>query len=471
MEVSKEYLQDEKKLFEYYLNSDLFPSPIAPKKYYINKNALELIIRSQCNLQCEYCYIKNYGDELYPEKLSKEETLKNFDLFLDYIYNIRKNYFYEIELYAGDLLYDEIILDLIEIIKKYFIQIKKDAPQLLQYTTNICIPSNLVNIYKNPELGNKLIEIFQDLRQEFNIRINFSWSTDGIYQTSVREKQELTEEYYNTIFEFCKQTNSGFHPMTSALSMSTAIENYDWWLKKIEELNLNPDRVSFQPMMLEVRNSDWTEETIDQYMSLLDHMMEKRLEMCNNSIKELTYHLFIGDGENNTLPNLENYDPLRYPLGKSASYSEQISCSAQNSIMLNCTNLSLCFCHRTCYPQFIPVYFTTDENKEHIIDYIINNIGGYITLKTFKKRNHPVCVKCVWRDQCLGGCLGSQFEFSGEILYPIPSVCKMFDTKFKHLLKLYSDYGVLKEALSLDQISEGVKDLLREKCSYAGIEV
>jgi hypothetical protein len=31
---------------------------------------LELIIRQDCNQKCDYCYITNYGKELYPEHFS-----------------------------------------------------------------------------------------------------------------------------------------------------------------------------------------------------------------------------------------------------------------------------------------------------------------------------------------------------------------------------------------------------------------
>lgn len=40
--------------------------------------SIELIIRPECNQKCQYCYITNHGDELYP----KEERLDKSRFFL-----------------------------------------------------------------------------------------------------------------------------------------------------------------------------------------------------------------------------------------------------------------------------------------------------------------------------------------------------------------------------------------------------
>jgi len=44
--------------------------------------------------------------------------------------------------------------------------------------------------------------------------------------------------------------------------------------------------------MLEVRNDGWTEESINKYLKLLEHMVWKRYEMLNYDIEKFACHLF-----------------------------------------------------------------------------------------------------------------------------------------------------------------------------------
>lgn len=467
-EPTKEYLKDDKILFEHYMNTNLLPSPLPERPYFLNKNGLELIIRPECNLHCEYCYIAQHGKELYPTRIDKETTLKNVDLFLDYIYNIKRNFFYVIELFAGDLFYDEIFFDIMNLFEKYFTALKKKHPEIFQQLTVISIPSNLTFVVEKPQLKERIYQLLEYFREEFNTKISFSWSTDGMYATDVRERKKLNEKYYDTIFEFCIKTNSGYHPMLSAKTMNTAIENYDWWIKRMRDTDPTLD---FQPMLLEVRNDDWTDEAIEQYMKLLTHMMEVRFDLCDNDFNKLAYHFWRGDGENNTLRSLGNYDPLVLSFHSQEAKDEKISCTVQSDIMLNCTNLSLVLCHRTSYPHLTPIYFITDENNEHIIDYEVNNIATYLTCRTIKNTMLPVCVECEWNNVCLHGCLGAQYEAHGEILAPAPSVCKMFKAKFTHLFKLYYKYNILQMGIDKEYLSQELQEEIKAHCCRLGLEL
>ena len=68
--MSTRFEIEEKELLLEYLNHIAFPQfrygatpPVI--------ESIELIIRPECNQKCQYCYITNHGDELYP----KEERL------------------------------------------------------------------------------------------------------------------------------------------------------------------------------------------------------------------------------------------------------------------------------------------------------------------------------------------------------------------------------------------------------------
>ena len=114
------YKEQERELLNLYINNTLLPYPTTSNSdgdYFLNDNGFELIIRPQCNQKCSYCYIANYGKELYPTTLNKQDTLKNIDLILDYVYNIRKNFCYNIALFAGDMFNDEIFVDILDLLE------------------------------------------------------------------------------------------------------------------------------------------------------------------------------------------------------------------------------------------------------------------------------------------------------------------------------------------------------------------
>ena len=74
------FIQEEKELVEFYLESDLFREDHSfdflnntmknPDGIFNTQNHLlegiEIIVRPECNQKCEYCYIGRYGHDLYP---------------------------------------------------------------------------------------------------------------------------------------------------------------------------------------------------------------------------------------------------------------------------------------------------------------------------------------------------------------------------------------------------------------------
>lgn len=442
------FLKEQKDLMTFYMNTDLIPIPENNESIHINRNGIELIVRPDCNQRCEYCYLTQHGKELYPDKVSKEEILHNIDLFLDYYYNERKNYSYLIELFAGDLFFDGLFFDVIKILKKYLIPIHQKHEDLREYMTTLCIPSNLSFVVEKPEYVPLVLEIKEELR-EYNIRLIFSWSSDGLYAVNSREKKELTQEYFEKINDFCEKVGAGVHPMVAPENVHNWIENYEWWLKLLS----TREEHDFQPMMLEVRNNNWTDENIEDYKKLLTHMMEVRYSICDYDNKKLARHLFIGDAQDGTLKRMDNYDPLCLITKEPNNARTHISCSMQKLLHINCTNLSLVICHRLSYPVTTGIYFDVNEDNSKIIDFTPYNPDLYIQVRTMSTKMLPVCSSCEINDYCLKGCLGAQFEDSGEILLPIPSLCHFFKEKNKHLAFLYHKYNlfnIARDELNID---------------------
>ena len=64
------YKEQERDLLKLYLDTALLPYPTNSNSdgdYFLNENGFELIVRPQCNQHCSYCYIANYGKELYQQ--------------------------------------------------------------------------------------------------------------------------------------------------------------------------------------------------------------------------------------------------------------------------------------------------------------------------------------------------------------------------------------------------------------------
>lgn len=465
-------MEDNRRLFEYYLNSRIFTSNFeSGYKYAINRHSLELIIRPQCNQKCEYCYIYNFGDKLYPNKLDKETTLKNIDLILDYIYRKRKNYFFGIELFAGDMFYDGIFFDIFDLFYKYFLEIKENEPDIFNYrSTKFSIPCNMSFVLTHPEYKQKVRELRDKFYEEFNVKIEFSWSTDGLYAVDTREKNSMTQEDYDTIFEFCKEMYTGFHPMVAACNVKNWCQNYDWWREMYKKFEFD-DCGQFQPMMLEVRNDDWTDEAIEDYTKFLEHLMKWRFELCNNSKEELAKHFFgPHGGKDSVLPRFEDYDPLYIPFeNEKGRMDEGISCSMTQRVHFDCSALNLVCCHRLAYRQFVGAHFITNEEGTEIVDFKEHNINFYIAIKNHKAENFPICASCDLNDICIHGCLGAQYESSAEALFPCKTVCKLFHAKYHKVVELYKEYGIIDSAIEQGYIKTDSK-MYTEICKLLGEE-
>lgn len=476
------FKQEEKDFLQYYFDTDAFPLPNKPHLMHINKHAIELIIRPNCNQTCEYCYIYKYGKDLYPKyNISNKEILENFDAFLDFYFIQRKNWSYLIEFFAGDLFYDDLFFDLINILEKYLLKIKADYPYILEeHQTSIVIPCNMSFVVEKPKAVEKFKKIHNYFLEDFNTKIAFSWSTDGIYGTYERERKELKQEYFDKIFDFCFEMNAGYHPMTSASNVHVLKENYDWWLenisKRMKEYGTEIWEADFAPSMLEVRNgSEWTDNDIDVYLDFLKYAMKIRYELCHSSVEMLARHFFgdPNDFPKYKLPRLCNYDhlALNYHDTNDNPMIENIGCNLQSSLHINLVDFSMVPCHRTSYPLFTGCYFIKNNNGK-IIDFKPHNVSGYYTIKTAHAYRMPVCSICDYNPVCVKGCLGAQFEETGEILMPIPSICNLYKRKADYLIKLYNDYGIIEKAFELKLIqNEKQKEWLIKKSKELGYEL
>ena len=399
-------------------------------------------------------------------KLFQNNKTLNAGRLLTY-FDDNKILFTNIQLFAGDLFFKDLIFfDIIERLYNYYEKIYQQ--EKLFFNNNyisIMTPTNFSFVNNDnilPEIlkwKNKFLNI--------NIYLNFSASIDGKVLTSNRENKKIEEidEYYDKIFKAIKILDAGVHPMISSIGIEKWIENYKWFIDQYEKYNLVIPYYDNMPMLLEVRNNDWDDKSIQHYLNFLNYLINERLKMCNNSIKELAYHLFCGDGKYNTLKETVNYDILKIHY-KENSY-DNYNCSLSDNLTITLNNLKIVPCHRLTYPQLAGGQFIKENDKITHITAI--NPSGYIGLHTNSPQVHSKCLECPIHHLCIKGCYGSQFEEHGDPLILNNTVCKLYVEKFKFLLKKYYDLGVLKEFFNNNYGSQQLKLEIINLCNIFNI--
>lgn len=457
--MRQDFYNDEKEILECYLEHDiLHPSwsfaflnenSGGADFNVVNSGGIELIVRPECNQKCEYCYIARYGKDLYPpeERLNKEQILHNIQMILDYFFDEKKLYIYHWELFAGDLFYDNIFFDILDIFYEKFTKYHKLYPQAFVNNRGLILTPCNFSFIDDDEKTQRLKDYIYKFDVNLNVEVGMSISTDGKYGVPTRENRNLPDDHFDKLFKWTLEyPRNGFHPMISASNVDNAIDNYKWW-KEMYNKYYGADRSKLPdilPYWLEARNDEWTADKIKAFEDLLEYMVKDRLEMCNNNIDELAYHLFNGDGANGTLPGLVNLDLISIAGNLDKDLLQKIGCSLSGLTIINISNMTFVPCHRTTYKQFRGAKFQIKDDK--IVDIIPENICTYINIKTHANNVHPRCNVCIYNTMCHKGCLGAQFEASGEIFLPCRSVCELEKHIIRKLVSLYKDMGVLESA-------------------------
>lgn len=451
---NEKFKEEEKALFETFLNKDFFKPEynFYAEKPQPCKKGIELIVRPECNQSCSYCYIAQRGLELYPlkERVDKKIILNNLESVLNYFLLEKNVWVYRWELFSGDLFFDDFIFDVLDIFYKIF-QIVDERHRAITCSRHfyIVIPLNFSFIENERQK-----ELFLEYTHKFfkiNVDIGPSCSTDGKMVSEDREGKKLDDSYFRNICEYLsKFPGAHIHSMISARNVFHWKENYFWWKDIIKDYP-KLFQWGFQPYMLEVRNDDWDSKSIIAYIDFLDTLINDRFEMCNYDIDSLTDYILTGaSGSIKTV----FYDPMNLSINGSFN-REFFSCSFEDLLHITLNNLAIVPCHRLSYYQFRAGNFILNEDN-YISDFQPINPGTYLALKFTKNSKAPKCSDCKYRKLCNRGCMGAQYESTGELLAPIPSVCNLKQAKINFLLKKYKELGVFDSAVRRNSISAEV---------------
>lgn len=267
--------------------------------------------------------------------------------------------------------------------------------------------------------------------KELNCRFAVSASVDGLIldkefrsfkDESLNSKRDKV--FYEKVINFIKKYPGGFHPMVSAKSAKYWKENLKWWMDILGDYN--------RIMTLEVRNDDWENKDIQEYLDFLNFKIDNNIEFLGRDI-------FINDILLNKNPKYNCY----YPERLSFKNLKTPSCTISKLLCIRLGDLAIAPCHRLSYDEYLYGHFLVENNK--IIGIKSKNVvlANKILLGNFK---HTVeCGTCPFADMCVKGCLGAQYEINQDPFITCKSVCELYKAKICFLIYKYEKLNILSE--------------------------
>ena len=418
--------EETNKVFKNFLNRyffDYFQFGRTTDKNNPMQSHIELFIRGYCPSNCEYCYLMKQGKKLYPLEIQSDENLlKNLKIFLNYYSEQRWSA--NFELFSGRMFDTDLGCNVLKTIYEHFSKPTPCKPKV------IMIPDDMQFLLSKERTLE--IESWIEKFAAAGMKILFSASVDGKIIDHHRFG-ERSDEFYDTLRNFMNKYGYGLHPMVAPQNIHQWIENWDWLVSWDEKLATGA-------MTLEVRNDEWTVERLCNYILYLNHIANYRIKYYTNDSGEFDLEAFIYHCLSSSDIKYKNIvqggDCLKLPSPNGNDGEGGLTCSVQHGFCVRLGDLSIPVCHRTAYEGLIGGYFEVQEDK--IIDIKASNPEFYMTSMSVRNTNLPKCNTCGLRYNCFLGCLGSNYESTGDPYWCPDSVCDMLHIKtFFILTKLY----------------------------------
>ncbi len=418
------YLQENNELMESMLKNSFFAAwgekgrECCSEKY-LNYKPLELVINGYCDLKCKYCYITQFGEQLYPKEIHQntKNIVNNTKIFLDWL---KENDLYpsDISLFSGDPLVQNVGYDVLDLVIDF----------LSEKGGIITIPTNFNFVMDEKRLT--AVRERKKICDEKNIGLFLSASVDGLYCDKNRPfKNHKKERDYDKIFSVAKELNSAFHPMIYSEEIEYWKDNFLWFQEMFEKYEIPWNAL----YLLEVRNVEWTQKQIREFYKFIQFVVG----WCYEKYKSLQIDMsFMEYTFKERLFNL---------FGMFGHIGRGVGCSIQNSFQLRLADLSIFPCHRLTYHFFKLMEFEKEDNKICGVKGI--NPELWSAVQAMNHKNVSYCETCIIKELCNGQCLGSMFEVTNDLFTPIPIVCQLEHIKCHAVINKLYDIGIFPKEL------------------------
>lgn len=429
MYQSKEYQEQNNEVVRYMVD-EFFTKNWKPEG---NKNFgyLEIYITPTCNLGCKYCYVHHFGHKTYPKHMRDDETIfKNTEKIIDWL--IENDYKPGIDLFTGEMFAQDVCYRILDMIYDKYKNIEPE-----KRITRITIPTNFTFIHSE-ELTQK-VQTYIDNYRSIGIDFYLSGSIEGKYMEQNRPyiknldydlSAERNDEYYDKCFKFAKKNNFGFHPMIYSNDMHLWKDNFLWF----QEMFVKHDIRWKYIYLLQVRNMEWTPKQCDElreFVRWLVHWTYEKVDRNADEYAEFVVHKY-------------GFNILKSFIGRNG---RGLPCAIQSTLYVRAGDLAIVPCHRLMYPNQEYGKFIVENDK--IVGVEAMNPELMIGVLSHDKKNSPYCATCSINQMCTGGCLGSQYEITGDPFTPIPSMCAMQHALSVGLIQGMVETGVYNKVVSL----------------------
>jgi len=385
-----------------------------------NYRSVELILTPSCDLNCTYCYFTKNKDKYFtPRSLKAKEIVDNIRAIINWF--IENRYNPSLELFGGDPIFNGAAF--------YALDVILDGVKSGLKPPRIVIPTNGSFI----DDDDKVIKLFRlkDSFKHYGVDLILSLSIDGYFldnKNRPKKKGNRSKDFYRKIFEFAAEYKAGFHPMIYSENIDLWPENFLWFQAMFSKYSIAWDNI----YLLEVRNPEWSvQQTIG-----LAKFVEFLIDWAFTKLGKDDYIGFITRGK--------GFNILSNPF---STLGRGIGCSIQSTIGIRTGDLTVFPCHRLMYKGMEAFRFIKDSDS--IVDIEAINPELFITIQSIDHRSFPVCETCAFKELCSGGCLGAQYEVTGDPFTPIPTVCRMEQLKILAILSKYEELGILHDYMRI----------------------
>lgn len=425
------YDTDNKEFTDYLLNKYFF------SHFKKGEKKFELFLTGICKANCDYCYLKKNQKALFPKELHNNDLIiRNLQILMDWY--VENEFCCPLDIFSAEWLTTPIADKVIDCFYNTFSKVPQEKrPRLIVAADNMQ--------FIKDDVATAKVQSYIDRLASLNIKFHISASIDGKYCDYGRTEND--DEYYQKLNQFMLKNNIRFHPMVSADNVKYQIDNFMWFKETFD-----PEIVT-EIMMLEVRNGDWTDESIYDLMRFCDFVVDYKfnVEFEQNKKRFLKYILNVRDEE--VGPEHDNaYNNISICTSNIFYNNDGFNCSSYGTLCVRVADLSIAPCHRLFYPELKIGEFQLDENNK-IIGFKPNNTELLLLECTAKRSCLPHCENCKFQDLCVGFCQGASYEAYKNMLVPQLQVCKMYRAKISFLIKKYESMGLWDLLDDLDRVS------------------